>query len=143
MLVQSPVNYISKINLKKRISRRNIKEFLPDDVDFRVELALAYQDIGYESAICGKSYQFYEYASFLIEDNDSTARYRLHIGETVTIITEDENQNFAILRSIFSHQRNDQRFAFIIVDWFETTNQTKLECPVYKLQRTTRFRQIF
>jgi hypothetical protein len=98
--------------------------------------------MGYKAAIFGNSCQFYEYASFLVENNGTTIRYRLHVGEVVTIMTEDEGWNFAILRSIFSHQRQ-QRFAFIIVDWFEITSQTKLECPIYKLRIESKYRRIF
>ncbi|GBB87223.1 hypothetical protein RclHR1_13670004 [Rhizophagus clarus] len=89
--VQSPVDSISKINLKKRISKQKIGEFLPNDHDFRVELALAYHDMGYELAIFGNSYQFYEYVCFLVEDNDTIIQYRLHVGEVVTIMAENDN----------------------------------------------------
>jgi hypothetical protein len=63
-------------------------------------------------------------------------QYRLHVGEVVSIISEEGSESFAILRSIFSHERNNQRFAFIVIDRLEITNQTKLECPVYRLQDT-------
>ena len=118
--------------MKKNISRRKVEEFLSNDYDFRAELALSYQDMGYDSVIYGHSYHFYEYASFLVEDNGVTIQHRLHVGETLSIMTED-NGSFAILRSIFSHKKGDHYFAFIIVDWFEITNQTKLECPIYRL----------
>ncbi|CAB4382006.1 unnamed protein product [Rhizophagus irregularis] len=74
--VHSPDERISKITLKKRISRRKGREILPDDVDFRRELAISYQDMGYDSAIFGNLYQFYEYASFSAEENDTvSSRY--------------------------------------------------------------------
>ncbi|KAF0514529.1 hypothetical protein F8M41_017575 [Gigaspora margarita] len=141
--VQSTVNYISKINLRKRISRQKAKVFLPNNHDFFAELALAYQDMDYELTMFEDSCQFYEYICFLVEDNDTTIQYRLHVGEVVTIITENNSQNFAILKSIFSHRKNNQRFAFIIVDQFEITNQTKLECSIYKLRIENKGRQIF
>ncbi|CAG8854314.1 9660_t:CDS:1, partial [Gigaspora margarita] len=121
----STVDYISKINLRKRISRRKAKEFLPNSPDFFAELTLAYRDMDYELTMFEDSCQFYEYICFLVEDNDTIIQYRLHVGEVVTVITENNGQNFAILKSIFSHQKSNQRFAFIIVDWFEITNQTK------------------
>ena len=93
--------------------------------------------MGYESAFFGGSCRYYELASFLEEDDDGiNMQYRLHVGEVISIISED-GESFAILRSIFSHQRNDQHFAFIIINRFEITNQMKLECPVYKLQDTS------
>ncbi|PKB98826.1 hypothetical protein RhiirA5_366776, partial [Rhizophagus irregularis] len=56
--------------------------------------------MGYHSAIFGYSCQFYEYACFFAEENDTNVLHRLHIGEIVTIVTEDD-ETFAIIRSIF------------------------------------------
>jgi hypothetical protein len=83
------------------------------------------------------------YVCFLVEDNDTTIQYRLHVGEVATIMAENDNRKFAIIRSIFSHQRNNQRYAFIIVDWFEITNQMRLECPIYKLRIAIEHQRIF
>ena len=76
---------------------------MPDNPDFRIELALSYQEMGYHSAIFGNSYQFYEYACFWLEENDTNVLYRLHVGEVVTI--EDGHK-----------KSDDQQFAFISVD---------------------------
>ncbi|GBC01031.1 hypothetical protein RclHR1_04040001, partial [Rhizophagus clarus] len=92
--VHSPDESITKITLKKHISRRKCKEILPNDADFRIELAMSYRDIGYHSAIFGTSYKFYEYAYFFAEENDTNVLHRLHIGEVVTIVT-DECETFA------------------------------------------------
>jgi hypothetical protein len=113
------------------------------DSDFRIELVLSYQEIGYHSAIFGNSYQFYEYACFLVEENDTNVLLRLHIGEVVTIITTEEDEIFAVIRSIFSHRNNNQRFAFVVVDQFEITKLTVFECPVYSLQKANRWRRIY
>ena len=56
--------------------------------------------------------------------------------DVISITSEEDGENFAILRSIFSHERNNLRFAFIVLNRFEITNQTKLKCPVYRLQDT-------
>lgn len=123
--------------MKKRIPKTRAEESLPNNFDFHRKLASVYQEMGYKSAFFGSSYRYYEVASFS-EENDSgiNTQYHLHIGEVINIISEEESGSFAILRSIFSHQRNDQSFAFIIITRFELTNQTKLECPVYRLQGT-------
>ncbi|CAB4402039.1 unnamed protein product [Rhizophagus irregularis] len=71
------------------------------------------------------------------QENDTNVLHQLHIGEIVTIVTEDD-ETFAIIRSIFSHQYNNQQFAFVSVDGFEITNRTVLECPVFKLRSTNR-----
>lgn len=98
--------------------------------------------MGYEAAFFESSCRHYELVCFSIEDNGINTQYRLHVGDVVTIISEEEGESFALLRSIFSHERNNQRFAFIDIDRFETTNQKKLECPVYRLQNTRRIRPI-
>ncbi|PKY32807.1 hypothetical protein RhiirB3_420292, partial [Rhizophagus irregularis] len=56
--------------------------------------------MGYHLAIFGYSCQFYEYACFFAEENDTNVLHQLHIGEIVTIVTEDD-ETFAIIRSIF------------------------------------------
>ena len=59
---------------------------------------------------------FFEYGSFdFVKENGDTVLCCLHIGDVVTINIEDED-NFAIIKAIFCHQKNDTRFAFIIVD---------------------------
>ncbi|POG58484.1 hypothetical protein GLOIN_2v1488565 [Rhizophagus irregularis DAOM 181602=DAOM 197198] len=135
--VHLPDERISKITLKKCISRRKGEDILPNDADFHRELAISYRDMGYHLAIFGYSCQFYEYACFFAEENDTNVLHQLHIGEIVTIVTEDD-ETFAIIRSIFSHQYNNQQFAFVSVDGFEITNRTVLECPVFKLRSTNR-----
>lgn len=98
--------------------------------------------MGYESLFFKSSCRHYELASFLVEDNGINTRYCLHIGEVVSIISVENNESFAILRSIFSHEINDQCFAFIVIDRFELTSQVKLECPVYRLRDTQSIRPI-
>ena len=131
------------ISLKKNIPRRNVKMSLL--LKAQAELRFAYEDIREDyTIITNDSLSFFKYASFNFEDDDDTTLYRLHIGDVISINVED-GDNFAIIRAIFCHQKNDLRFAFIIVDWFEELNQTRLSCPVYKLQTTndTNWRRVF
>jgi hypothetical protein len=90
---------------------------LPDNPDFQIELALSYQEMGYYS---GNSYQFYEYACFWLEENDTNVLYRLHVGEVVTI--EDGHK-----------KSDDQQFAFISIDRFEIT-RSSVQCTGSKIQ---------
>ncbi|CAG8534537.1 17597_t:CDS:2, partial [Gigaspora rosea] len=106
--------YISNMMLKKHVPRKKVKKLL-NDLDFYRELASVYRK--------------------MVKDNETDAHYYLHVGDIVTI-SEKEDKSFAILRSILSHKRDNQHFAFIIIDRFELTNQKKLECPVYGLQNT-------
>ena len=96
---------------------------MPDNPDFRIELALSYQEMGHHSAIFGNSYQFYEYACFWLEENDTNVLYRLHV-EVATI--EDGHK-----------KSDDQQFAFISVDRFEITNRvSSVQAPRYKQTAT-------
>ena len=105
-------------------------------LNIQAELKLAYEDLGDNSAIFNNMMSFFGYASFLFEkENGDTVLYRLHIGDVVSINIKDE-ENFAIVRAILCHQKNDVQLAFIIVDWFEEVNQKILGCPVYKLIRS-------
>ncbi|CAB4485675.1 unnamed protein product [Rhizophagus irregularis] len=123
--VFSPDEKISHISLKRRVLQRNIDASLL--LNIQVELNLAYEDFGDNSAIIGGTPSYFEYASFLFEkEKDDFVLCRLHIRDVVSINIEDGN-NYAIIRAIFCHQKNDLRFAFVIVDWFEELNRTRLE----------------
>ncbi|PKY55440.1 hypothetical protein RhiirA4_474896 [Rhizophagus irregularis] len=71
-------------------------------LNIQVELNLAYEDFGDNSAIFGGTPSYFEYAN---------------------------GNNYAIIK-------NDLRFAFVIVDWFEELNRIRLGCPMYRLQMT-------
>ncbi|CAG8537454.1 10989_t:CDS:2, partial [Rhizophagus irregularis] len=140
--ISSLDEYISNIVLKKRIPKKYAEKIVPNDSGFRRELASVYQEMGYEAAFFESSCRYYELICFSVEDNGINTQYRLHVGDVVTTISEEEGETFALLQSIFSHKRNNQRFAFIVIDKFEITNQKKLECPVYRLRDTQRIRPI-
>jgi len=107
------------------------------------ELKLAYEDLGDNSTLIYGTMSFFEYASFLFDkENGDTILCRLHIGDVVSVNIE-EGENFAIIRAIFCHKKNDLRFAFIIIDWFEELNRKTLDCPVYRLRTTNNWRKIF
>ncbi|CAB4443413.1 unnamed protein product [Rhizophagus irregularis] len=140
--VCSPDDRISNILLKKRVLRRNVE--MPLLVNINEELKLAYEDFGDNSAIPNSMPLFFEYASFIFEnERDNTILRRLRIGDVVSINIENGG-NFAIIRAIFCHQKDNLRFAFVVVDWFEETNRTILGCPVYRLQMTNaNLRRVF
>ena len=128
--------------LKKHISRQNIEISLLENI--REELRLAYDDFGDSSTILYSTPSFFEYASFIFEkEKDNFILYHLHIRDVVSINIENEN-NFAIIRAIFCHQKDNLRYAFVAVDWFEKLNRTMLDCPLYRLQTTNiNLRRIF
>jgi len=78
-------------------------------LNIQTELKLAYEDLGENSAILNSTTSFFGYASFLLEkENGDIVLCRLHIGNIVSINIEDE-ENFAMIRAIFCHQKNDLR----------------------------------
>jgi len=114
-------------------------------LNIQAELKLAYKDLGNNSAVLNSIPSFFEYASFnFVKENTDIVLCRLHIGDVVSINIEDSiDSNFAIIKAILCHQNNDLQFAFIIVDWFEDTNKTMLNCPIYRLRTTNNCRKIF
>jgi hypothetical protein len=139
--VDSPVESICNIVLKKHIPRRKVE--VSQALNFQAELALAYEDLGDHSAIPNRSPSFFEYASFFIKEDNDIVQYCLYVGDVVSINMEELIDRYAIIRIIFCHQKNDRRFAFIVIDWFEDTNQTKLGCLVYRLRKINNYRKIF
>jgi hypothetical protein len=72
--------------------------------------------------------------SFVFEkEQDNTILHHLHIRDIISINIENKD-NFAIIKAIFCHQKDNLRFAFVVVDWFEKLNRTMLDCPMYRLQ---------
>ncbi|CAG8681321.1 17414_t:CDS:2 [Rhizophagus irregularis] len=119
---------------QKWVLQRNVE--MPLLMNINEELKLAYEDFRDNSAIPNSMPLFFEYTSFIFEnERDNTILRRLRIGNVVSINIENRG-NFAIIRAIFCHQKDNLRFVFVVVDWFEETNRTILGCPVYRLQTT-------
>ncbi|CAB5308794.1 unnamed protein product [Rhizophagus irregularis] len=121
--------HIHNISFKKRVLQNT------EIPNFQAELASAYEDLGDYSAAPNSTPLFYEYASYvLVKEDGDTALCRLHVGDIVSFNIEELDDSFAVIRTIFCHQKNDRHFAFIIIDWFENTNKTMLDCPIYRLR---------
>ncbi|CAG8740603.1 36058_t:CDS:2, partial [Racocetra persica] len=130
-----------KILLKKRILQKNIEESIL--LDLKVQLELFYEDLGYSYPVWNNSLLFFEYASFLIEENDTSIQCYLHIGDIVLINSDKEEESFSIICSIFCVQKDEYNTIFIIINWLENTNQTKLDCPIYRLHTTNKWQRVF
>ncbi|PKC12323.1 hypothetical protein RhiirA5_411984 [Rhizophagus irregularis] len=71
------------------------------------------------------------------EHGNFTKNY-LRIGDVVMMQMQDYNE------AIFSYKGNDNKlYVFIIVKWFEKTNQIKLVCPLHRIQTDNRWRHVF
>ncbi|CAG8690169.1 17230_t:CDS:2, partial [Dentiscutata erythropus] len=57
--------------------------------------------------------------------------------------SEYDEVSFSIVHALFRHKKDKHYLTFIIIDWFESTNQTKLGCPLYRLETTNCCQKIF
>ncbi|GBB96961.1 hypothetical protein RclHR1_28810001 [Rhizophagus clarus] len=116
--------------------------------DFKTELFLSYINMKFEMILINSSTSWYKLASYTIEEKNSIlSKVHLHLGDFVTIYEEDHEESYAIIKRIFQHKgNNDKYYAFIVVDWFEDTGieHSLLECSLYRLQATgNKWRRIF
>ncbi|GES90592.1 hypothetical protein GLOIN_2v1848595 [Rhizophagus clarus] len=104
---------------------------------FKTELFLSYVDMKFEAALINSSTSWYKLASYTIEEKNSVlSKIHLHLGDIVTIYEEDHEESYVIIKGIFRHKsNNDKYYAFIVVDWFEDTGieHSLLKCPLYRL----------
>jgi hypothetical protein len=116
--------------------------------NFKTELFLSYVDMKFEVALINFSTSWYKSASYIIEEkNGILSKIHLHLGDFITIYEEDHEESYAIIKGIFQHKsNNDKYYAFIIIDWFEDSGieHSVLKCPLYRLQATgDKWRRIF
>ncbi|GET55957.1 hypothetical protein GLOIN_2v1790940 [Rhizophagus irregularis DAOM 181602=DAOM 197198] len=144
----SPVNFISNISLKKRMPKQERDKLLLTLHNFKTELFLSYVDMKFEAALINSSISWYKFASYMIEEeNGILSKVHLHLDDFITIYEEDHEEFYAIIKGIFQHKGNNNKYyAFIVVDWFEDTmvEHSVLKCPLYRLQATgDKWRRIF
>ncbi|GBC54032.2 hypothetical protein GLOIN_2v1848961 [Rhizophagus irregularis DAOM 181602=DAOM 197198] len=66
----SPVNFISNISLKKRMSKQERDKLLLTLHNFKTELFLSYVDMKFEAALINSSISWYKFASYMIEEEN-------------------------------------------------------------------------
>ena len=116
--------------------------------NFKTELFLSYVDMKFEAALMNVSTSWYKLASYTFEEESGIlSKVYLHLGDFITIYEEDHEESYAVIKGIFRHKsNNDKYYAFIVVDWFEDTGaeHSVLKCPLYRLQATgNKWRRIF
>lgn len=88
------------IHLKKRISLKNIKEFVkffPSNSHFKTELSISYNEIGLHAALINSSITWYEMASYVTENAfGNKEKVCLKLGDVVTIQDEEYSESFAM-----------------------------------------------
>ncbi|PKY57476.1 hypothetical protein RhiirA4_478568 [Rhizophagus irregularis] len=82
---------------------------IEDDAD-EAELALAYKDLEDYSMNQNSSPVFFKYARFYIKENDDIVQCRLHVGDIVSINTEEFRVN-AVNTVHFVHDCKDDECA--------------------------------
>ncbi|CAG8439542.1 10828_t:CDS:2, partial [Scutellospora calospora] len=143
-LIDSGIDFIANNSLVFQENEFNDdEEMIPSQInssEFKSELMLSYQDFEQNAALINKSISFYQNVTYLIENEYRIIeKCSLSLGDIVTIEEEEEEESFAMIKTIFRHKSNDRHFyTFIMIDWFENTNQINnlLECPIYKIQST-------
>lgn len=133
------------------MSKKNRDNLLQNILNFKSELSESYKDmrLGGAALIYSNSISWYEFASYTIEEENGTfAKVTLHLNDFIMINDEDFNESYAIIRGIFKHKGNNEKYyAFIVIDWFEDNNREHpvLECPLYYLRtiESQRWRSIF
>ena len=68
ILVTLPVEFISNISLKRKMSKQNHNNLLTTLPDLKAELFLSYKDMKFEGALINTSIGWYELASYNIEE---------------------------------------------------------------------------
>ena len=129
------------------MSKRYYNKLLSTLQNLKIELYLSYKDMGFNAVLINSSIRWYELASYttIEENNGNHSKVYLHLNDFVTIQEEVYKESYAIVKGIFRHKGNDKNnYAFVIVDWFENTEQehSLLKCPFYLLQ-TKNWRRIF
>ena len=118
----------------------------PDTIKFQSDLAHAYESLGHHASLIYRFYSFYEYVSYVRDDDCGEVKCFLHKNDVVTIQEEDYNKSYAIIKAIFKHKGNNgYYYPFIYVDWFEDTYQKhdKLNCPKFVLYQDDSWHKIF
>jgi hypothetical protein len=127
------------------MSKEDYNRIIPTS-KLEIELYLSYRDMGFNEAIVNNKVKWYELASYTIKENiDSSSKVYLHLNDFVTIQEDEYEESYAIIRGIILHKGNDKNnYVFVVVDWFENTNQEHLllKCPFYTLQ-TKNWRRVF
>ncbi|CAB4403326.1 unnamed protein product [Rhizophagus irregularis] len=146
-------NYISsklyfQYFIKKRMPKQERDKLLLTLHNFKTELFLSYVDMKFEAALINSSISWYKFASYMIEEeNGILSKVHLHLDDFITIYEEDHEESYAIIKGIFQHKGNNNKYyAFIVVDWFEDimVEHSVLKCPLYHLQATgDKWRRIF
>ncbi|GBC48405.2 hypothetical protein GLOIN_2v1790940 [Rhizophagus irregularis DAOM 181602=DAOM 197198] len=97
----SPVNFISNISLKKRMSKQERDKLLLTLHNFKTELFLSYVDMKFEAALINSSISWYKFASYMIEEeNGILSKVHLHLDDFITIYEEDHEESYAIIKAI-------------------------------------------
>lgn len=148
-VISSPVDFITNIILKRRLSKQDCENIMKNLPNFKSELLLSFVDIGLNSALVYSQMGWYELATYTVEESDGIfSKVHLHIGDIVTIHEENNGECYAIIKGIFKYKGNNSKYyVFITIDWFDDTNRIHgvLKCPLYRIQsiQDMRWRRIF
>uniref|UniRef100_U9TZ70 Uncharacterized protein n=1 Tax=Rhizophagus irregularis (strain DAOM 181602 / DAOM 197198 / MUCL 43194) TaxID=747089 RepID=U9TZ70_RHIID len=147
-------NYINirvqEMYKKDDLQTAGLKSILNDDLF--AELERSYQDeLNCTEHIASQKVKYFKSISYTIVDDDEVVNVNLHVGDVIDILedvssdTTDSRENeakttisYARIQAIFLHTKDQLEIPFLILDWFISlnTNDLKLCCPRYRLQRS-------
>ena len=145
LIVIPQFDCIRNIKLRKSVPAYNFMAGI-DMKKFQIDLAHAYKSFGHYELLIDKSYNFYEYVSYIQDDDYTEVKCHLHKNDIVTIQVEGYDESYAIIKTIFEHKDNNNNcYPFIYVDWFEDTYQkhNKLDCSLFVLCQNDSWHNIF
>ncbi|CAB5190902.1 unnamed protein product [Rhizophagus irregularis] len=147
-------NYINirvqEMYKKDDLQTAGLKSILNDDLF--AELERSYQDeLNCTEHIASRKVKYFKSISYTIVDDDEVVNVNLHVGDVIDILedvssdTTDSRENeakttisYARIQAIFLHTKDQLEIPFLILDWSISlnTNDLKLCCPRYRLQRS-------
>ncbi|CAB4475845.1 unnamed protein product [Rhizophagus irregularis] len=125
------------------------------------ELECAYQEeLNCIKHIASRKVKYFKSISYSIIENNNQIDVNLRVGDIINVledistdtINDGENEattivSYARIQAIFLHTKDQLEIPFLILDWFISlnTNDSKLDCSRYRLQRSAdhTWRQIY
>ncbi|PKY49851.1 hypothetical protein RhiirA4_465992 [Rhizophagus irregularis] len=150
-MTKNYINLYVQSSLKKcDLKKDDLETFLNDDLF--AELGRAYEeDLNNIEYLTSRKVKYYKSISYTIVDKDEQINVKLNVGDVVDVleditplgnISQDATDmvtrvSYAQIKAIILHQKGQLQVPFLFLDWFisQNTNDQKLKCPLYKLQR--------
>ncbi len=83
-------------------------------------MTFAYKSFKYYAKLIDRFYNFYEYVSYIKNNDYIKVKWHLYKNDIVIIQEKNYNISYIIIKAIFKHKGNDSHYySFIYIVWFE------------------------